>query len=48
MKKVIFILTLSLLVLLCIYTYTMNNRIAGDEDLPRVFIIGEIQTEQLI
>ena len=43
MKKIVLILTLVLLTLISEYTYTMNNHFAGDEDLPRVFLITEIQ-----
>lgn len=46
MKKIILILTLFLLVLMCVYTYTADNNLAGDEDLPRVFFkSGEITRE---
>ena len=44
MKNRILIITLLLLVLLGAYTYTMDNNFAGDEDLPRVFIIAEQNT----
>jgi hypothetical protein len=43
MKKTILILTLALLVSICAYTYTMDNRFAGDEDLPRVFWVAQKQ-----
>jgi len=47
MKNRILIITLLLLVLLGAYTYTMDNNFAGDEDLPRVFIIAEQNTWNL-
>jgi hypothetical protein len=46
MKKALCILTLSLLVLLCVHVFTINNCIAGDEDLPRVFLLGWVHSEK--
>jgi hypothetical protein len=46
MKKIILAITLLLLVLMCAYTYTADNNLAGDEDVPRVFFkSGEITRE---
>jgi hypothetical protein len=46
MKKIILAITLLLLVLMCAYAYTVDNNLAGDEDVPRVFFkSGEITRE---
>ena len=49
MKNIILLLflTLFLFVLISVHTYTMDNRFAGEEDLPRGFKVAEKQSEEL-